>query len=353
MKSKLIVFLIVLAIISSSVKVIAQDGSLRAMFVNDNSVYFPNTETVLTSLRQNYLFDTIVFFNAVDSMRAPTYEEMRAYWPLIWYTSTDGVDRYLWNGDDTDNQALMLYLEDGGIFWLMGNDFLYDRYGTAPVSFQPGDFPYDYLGIEQYAAQSYGDDGGLGVEMLTYAANDFITMVPDTLRWIYETLWWVDGCVPTSQGIPFYRMAPDSYILSPYYPAVMQSSIPTATINSISLFFDPALIDTEENRMNLFDGILEYIRLFIPYGLKNINKPIHSLKLTPNPATYETRVLIDGKSPVGLSGITIYDLSGRIVKQCSLSAENQKINVSGISKGIYIIGARNPDEVLSTKLIVD
>jgi hypothetical protein len=148
-------------------------------------------------------------------------------------------------------------------------------------------------------------------------------------------------------------MAPESYVLSPYYPAVMLSSIPTATINSISLFFDPALIDTEENRISLFDGILEYIRLFIPYGLNNINKSVSSFKVVPNPASTETRVLIEGKSPVELTGLFIYDLSGRMVRQCPLSVPDQKIDVSGLNKGIYFIKATNPVEILSTKLIVN
>ena len=349
MKTKFRVFLVALTMTFFSFEAQAQ---LHAMFVNDNSVYFPNTETVLASLQQNYLFDTIVFFNAVDSMRSPTYEEMYPYYPIIWYTSTDGIDRYLWNGNDTDNQDLILYLEDGGIFWLMGNDFLYDRYGVAPVNFETGDFPFDYLGIEQYAAQSYGDDGGLGVEMLTHVNNNYISG-PDTLKWVYETLWWVDGCVPSSDGIPFYRMAPESYVLSQYYPAVMLSGLNTSPINTISLFFDPALIDTEENRTALFDGILEYIRRFIPYGTNSIHKPDHTMKLIPNPASYETRVLIDGMSPDASTKFIVYDLEGRELMQCLLSAENQKINITGLKKGIYIIEARNPDRVFSTKLIVN
>jgi hypothetical protein len=349
MKTKLRVLLIALTMTSFSFEVQAQ---LHAMFVNDNSVYFPNTETVLASLEQNYLFDTIVFFNAVDSMRAPTYEEMYPYYPIIWYTSTDGVDRYLWNGNDTDNQDLILYLEDGGILWLMGNDFLYDRYGAAPIDFEPGDFPYDYLGIEQYAAQSYGDDGGLGVEMLTHVNNNYISG-PDTLKWIYETLWWADGCVPTSDGIPFYRMAPESYVLAQYYPAVMLSMLHSTQINSISLFFDPALIDTEESRIGLFDGILEYIRQFIPYGVSRIDKPDHSMKLIPNPASYETRVMIDGKLPDATTGLIIYDIAGKIVKQYFPYPDNQKIDISGLQNGIFIIEARNTNEILSAKLIVN
>jgi hypothetical protein len=33
---------------------------------------------------------------------------------------------------------------------IIGKDFLYDRYGTAPDTFAVGDFVYDKLGISSY-----------------------------------------------------------------------------------------------------------------------------------------------------------------------------------------------------------
>ncbi|MCC6460892.1 MAG: hypothetical protein IT260_10510, partial [Saprospiraceae bacterium] len=128
----------------------------RILFVDDSPDGFGNAEylaSALDSLSYDYVYlDVAGTGNLPDST---TYADFDM---VIWHTSTNGVGNYLWNGDDTDNAALAAYLDGGGYFWLIGNDFLYDRYGATPYNFEETDFAYQYLGIASYDLQSYGDD---------------------------------------------------------------------------------------------------------------------------------------------------------------------------------------------------
>jgi hypothetical protein len=137
------VLIIILWVFCFSLFSLHEQNSLNVLFVNDNSVFSYNTDTVVNTLNATGL--TYDIFDARDSLRSPTIAEMENYDLLIWYCSTDGVGNFLWNGNDTDNTDLMAYLETGGYLWVMGNDFLYDRYDT-PHTFSEGDFLYDYLG---------------------------------------------------------------------------------------------------------------------------------------------------------------------------------------------------------------
>jgi len=66
-----------------------------------------------------------------SSSGSPTYTYMSGFDLVIWYTGNDGAGLYFWNANDTDNQEVMDYIDNGGMFWLQGLDFLWDRYGCS------------------------------------------------------------------------------------------------------------------------------------------------------------------------------------------------------------------------------
>jgi len=325
-----------------------------ALFVNDNSVLYANTETVLSALQESYPIEIAGIFNAADSLRSPTYAEMKAYRLVIWYTSTDGVGRLFWNGDDTDNTEVIAYMEDGGLLWIMGNDFLYDRYGTPPYEFGATEFPSHYLGIQTYAAQSYGDDGGLGVETMAYTNNNYILSVPGNLHWIFPTLWWADGCIPvTSTTQAFYEMAPETYALAGLKSALVRYNGQPPFIVAVSLFFDPALLDSHDARVALFSGIGNFFSGFMTYGTPNDDASI-DYHAYPNPFSTFIEVVytgpIDGQSRL----YRLQDVLGRTAAFGQMNLNNNKIvvDVSRMQPGIYFLqvleGSR---QVFSTRLI--
>ncbi len=327
-------------------------AQVSALFVNDNSLYFPNTELVLNQVRSAGVFDSVYFFNAVDSLRSPTYTEMRPYHTVIWYTSTDGVGRYFWSGTDADNTELILYMQDGGLLWVMGNDFLYDRYGSAPVTFSEGDFAYDYLGIETYAVQSYGDDGSLGVSQMDYIDNDVITNVPESLTWIYETLWWADGCTPNGKGIPFYQMGPDSYVLAGNPSALVRQPDMENPIHAISLFFDPALISNTSDLNQLFQGILDYISTYFPSSTNQRPVKENELTIYPNPASGNISVVIPEEFANSRPEVVVYNLNGQTVLSTRTGEQRITLNTAGLVDGMYFIQISDNNSTRHAKALI-
>ena len=342
-------FLIVLPL-SLMLSVPAQ-CQVKALFVNDNGLIKANTDTVKAALTAaGIIYDV---FNARDSLRSPTAAEMSHYQYVIWYCSTDGVGNYLWDGNDSDNIDLMMYLESGGKLWLMGTDFLFDRYGSAPDVFDLGSFVYDYLGIAMYNVQSYGDDGGLGVAELDPIEIPFENYPHDTIRWIFSTAWWVDGCTPNPSAVSAYNMGPDSYSLKGYSSAILNHYDHFAGKKELTFTFDPAIMDTYANRVKLFQW--SYSTLFAPSPpgfpeLKNANPPLITGK---NP----TNDLLQCKVPDILEGndftIAITDFCGKQIMTRTVEGhEVFSVDVSTLSPGVYLLSMTDNKKLYNQKFVV-
>ncbi|MEI6060231.1 MAG: T9SS type A sorting domain-containing protein [Bacteroidota bacterium] len=322
-----------------------------ALFVNDNGLFKANTDTVLSALAAAGI--PIDVFNARDSLRSPTAVEMHPYALVIWYCSTDGVKNYLWEGNDSDNAELTLYLEGGGKLLLMGADFLYDRYGSAPDIFHPGDFVYDYLGISTYNAQSYGDDGGLGVPELDPVNLPSMTLELDTIHWIYSTAWWIDGCTPAGSAATVYNMGPGTYPLNGLSSAIYNHYEAYSGQKELSFFFDPALMDSFENRVHLFSW--SYDSFFIlPSGVEELPTSEVTLITGQNPAKDHLQY----KIPEGLAGAKIFtgitDMTGR--KFLSHFSENYgvfNLDISALSPGIYVLSVTDGTKRYCQKFVVN
>jgi hypothetical protein len=261
-------------------------AQIRVLFVNDNKAFSDNTVLVRNAISAVGA-EIIEFreFDAVNIGTSPTLDLMQAHDLVIWYTSTDGVDLLLWNGNDTDPEGLKTYLDEGGMLLIMGNDFLFDRYQLPPKDFVEGDFPYDYLGIKTYEAQSFGNDLGQGVPQMDFVENLFIEQLPTPLRWTFETLWWADAVEPNDFGIPIYQMGPQNYQLAGKPSGILLRSTPNNFYPVISLYFDPALIQTDAQRNQLMSGLIHYFRDFkLSLSTNQWTEIKNSFTLYPNPA---------------------------------------------------------------------
>jgi len=334
---------------------IAGYTQMSVLFVNDNAAIPGNTSLVLSALNETgYEYNV---FDAVEFMASPTFEDMLPYDLVIWYTSTDGVSLYFWNGGDTDNQALISYLQNGGMLWVIGVDFLYDRYIT-PTNFSSGEFVYDYLGVSQYYAQAYGDDGGVGVPQLDLVSGQEITTL-DPVIWSFPTAWWVDACLPVNDAIPVYRMGPDDYVFSDYFSGIYFSN---ADYHTLAFFFDLALMDSDQNRITLFNDVLGYFDSLVVTGIsKNESRSSKQIELicNPNPAKGQTHAIIKIFQPVeGNFSIELIDLFGKtygVLGNYTNMFENMnvKLNLSAVEPGFYQVVIKSNNKILtSEKLIV-
>ena len=233
-------------------------AELNILLVNDNGSDLSRVNVLKTSL--DNLGFTYTFYDAVTQGSGPSLALMQAHNVIIWYTGNDGSGLYFWNANDTDNQNIKDYIDGGGMFWLQGLDFLYDRYGGAPDTFVAGDFVYDYLGIAEYAAQSHVDDGVVynGVPQLDLVpGNPIFTL--DSITWVYSTMWYVDALTPATGADSIYRMGPTGYDLDNYFAGVY---LEKGDGKVLTFSFETAKIDNQEHTDTLFNQGLQYFDQF-------------------------------------------------------------------------------------------
>lgn len=280
-------------------------AQLSVMFVDDSEDTFGNAELFASSL--DSLGVSYLYFNAVDSAASPADTLMANYDLVIWHTSGEGGPLWFWNQLDEDNANLISYLNGGGNLWLVGLDFLYDRYDTAPDTFAAGDFVYDYLGVSSYDVQSYGDDGNLGVPYV-YADSTSAIEGLDSLTWIFSTLWWADGVTPVAEASTIYSMGDTGYV---FYEKPTGILYDADSFETLTFFFDLALAEEFSMIKNTTSAVLEYfdtedstvsIEVF----------PATAFSVYPNPATNHLSMEVEIPAAETAS-VSILNLQGQVV----------------------------------------
>ncbi|MEN8121707.1 MAG: T9SS type A sorting domain-containing protein, partial [Bacteroidota bacterium] len=230
--------------------------SLSILLVQDNSSNPERIDAIKAAITEaGYKYSV---FDAVAHEQSPSAEFLAPFELVIWYTGNDEDGTYLWNGDDTDNAALKTYLDNGGMLWLQGLTFLYDRYDVAPQNFTTGDFAYDYLGAQKFAVSSYMNDSYTGVSQLDLVAANGICTI-DPLNWIGDKAeQYVAGCELIAGTQDVYQMGPTGYTLegnsSAFYNEV------TDGFKALSFTFDPSQLKTNLNP--LYKEVLDYFNGF-------------------------------------------------------------------------------------------
>lgn len=238
-------------------------SQMTILVVNDNGWNPERVQPLKLALDNGgYTYDTI---NTTSNGGSPTFAEMGGYDVVIWYTGNDGAGLSLWNGSDTDNQHIKDYIDNGGMFWLQGLDWLYDRYGGAPDSFVAGDFVYDYLGIAEYVGQSHLDDGVFadGVPQFDLVAGNGIFTL-DPMLWSYATMWYADAMESTPTASDLYMMGPAGYDLDAYAGSIYNEKVNGAfTGRVISIATETARFDSQASLDQYFDEGLTYFDQFV------------------------------------------------------------------------------------------
>ncbi|TXF91025.1 T9SS type A sorting domain-containing protein [Neolewinella aurantiaca] len=297
--------LLFLAILFSAAPATAQ---MSILFVEDSDDEFGNAETFANAIESVGYPNT--FYNTIDSASGPSAEYMSGFDLVIWHTSTDGVGLELWNGADEDNQELVSFLDDGGRLWLVGLDFLFDRYAApGPTFFEEGEFPYDYLGITSYNVQSQGNDGGLGVPAVAPDTNQVINDLPE-LTWQFPALNWVDGVDLRPEAAPLYRMAGDNYPLAEAICGVYHDN---RTAKVVTYFFDLALVANDQLLQDAVRPVLSFFENFTTSTSAN-SVLQQDFAVFPNPATgsFSLRVDLENAAVVEVS---LLDYLGRVVRE--------------------------------------
>ncbi len=282
-------------------------AQMSILFVDDSDDAFGNAELFAAAL--DSVGFTPTYFNAVDSAATPSDLYMNQFDLVVWTTSNDGGELLLWNGLDEDNASLKAYLDGGGKLWLVGHDFLFDRYLTPPLSFAAGDFVYDYLGISSYDVQTNGDDGGVGVPFVQPSENSPITGL-NNLNFIFATYYWMDGVSLVEGALPVYEMGGEGYVLEGTPSGIYYDN---GTSQALTYFFDLGIVanfellkETVLPVMNHFNALISNIENVLDFEVE--------AKVFPNPSLGDFQLQLELEKSAHVS-ISVLDLQGRTVQK--------------------------------------
>ncbi len=336
-----------------------QPQTMSILLVDDDNYSDPDhlgrIETAIADAGFSY-----TLFDAQDStvLASPTAKYMQEFDLVVWYTANDGVGNYFWNGVDTLNTELKTYLDNGGMIWAMGNDFIYDMYKGAPDTLAPGEFLYDYFGIASYNVQSKVNDGGVGVPQLDRVAGFQDIFHLKTIKWYVSGLYYGDGCTPVKGAMPVYQMGPESYALAGEAAAIYYDN---GTSKAFGCYFDPYYLDTAENRALFFIDVLTWFQNQTTTSVENeprSEKPqqFTLLRNYPNPFNPTTTIAFELAQDTKVN-LAIYDILGKKVVTLIdnyLPAGHYKKdwNASSLSSGVYFIRLYDGNIIKTVKVMV-
>jgi hypothetical protein len=119
--------------------------------------YYDIEDIFMDALDANgFVYDYYVVDWTDPESPGPDLATMEQYGCVIWFTG----ETWGYYGDDTftptDEANVGAYLDGGGNLFLSAQDYLWDMYPSAG-SFSPGQFPYDYLGLQSVVQDVIND----------------------------------------------------------------------------------------------------------------------------------------------------------------------------------------------------
>ena len=333
---KLILSLLAIALFTTA-------KSQHILVVNDNDNIIYNTDTFLHGMDHS-IYHSYTYWSVPDSAGAtPSASFLGNFDVVIWYCSTDGVGLSFWQDTTFVNPALSTYVAGGGGLWVIGQDVLFDAYGTAGKTFHAGEFTHDYMGLSSYDKQSYLDDFNVGVPQMNRSAGVNTTYFPDSLLWIFPTLWYADACTPNAGTKSIYEMGPSSYLFSGLTSMFLNHNM-GAHINVLSTFFDPALIDMQSHLVKFIEGSIN--ELYSPSGIYSNQNNLPRLLVYPNPISDKAMVDI---AAYDVDNLQVVNSMGEVVKTMLITTHQTTatIDMTGMTNGIYFVELLKDKQILN------
>ena len=305
----------------------------KVLFVDDSGDEFQNSQylaSTLDSLGYEYYY-----YDAYGLGQSPVAEEMLEFDVVIWHASVWGAGLHLWNKDDNINPEIVAYLDNPKAkLWLIGNDFMYDKYGTPVDTFVNGDFVYDYLGIAQYTVQSYEDDNKTGMPSAKPVVDNPIDL--ETLTWSVGNLWHADGYELAENALPVYEMSGENYILDHKITGLI--NVTPAASHVLTYGFDLSLADNLDMMKQNVAAVLNWFGGLA--GQKQTAKLNADIILSPNPLTSELNIHVSSSQSIDIK-LELWDLSGRFISNLGIpfhvnGAYSGSVNLpNDLSNGVY------------------
>jgi hypothetical protein len=313
-------------------------AQMSILFVDDSRDNFGNAELFEEAI--DSVGYSSVYYHAEDSTSGPSADYMATFDLVLWHTSTIGFDLELWNRVDEDNNELINYLDGGGNLWLVGLDFLYDRYDVpGPTSFTEGDFVFDYLGISSYDAQSNADDGGLGVPFVKPDTNMIVIGLPE-LTWQFPALNWVDVVQLRPEAAPLYRMGGgENY---PLVESICGAYYDNSGSKVVTYLFDLSVVEDFELLERAVSPVLAFFENFTT-STPTSNFLEQNFEVYPNPAVSSFSLEFELEETASVE-VSIVDYLGREVllpvpSQLLTAGNNRfaELSLANLANGVYFV----------------
>lgn len=94
-------------------------------------------------------------------------------------------------------------------------------------------------------------------------------------------------------------------------------------------------------------------QLAVPTGMPKSTFKVDSIHLIPNPAKDQVEISCNYPEIFKASIVHVISVSGQIMKQMNWNGEKTQLDLSGWSKGIYLIHVKGPSTDTFTKLIIE
>jgi len=306
----------------------------KVLLVDDDTYSKPDhypriKNAVALAISEKSGYELTEYIAGIDD--ALKLDQALSYNLIIWYCGNTGIGTHLWNENKTDNTLIPQLINEGVNLWIIGNDFLLDRYGNAPKEFVEGDFAYDILGVQTLVGESKKNDGDMGLPFIV--SNTMSDLNIDTLKWD-DNLWYADACVVRDGVQSIYTMAPDEYVFAG--KSIMWVKSNPDKGNMIVSAFDPWFIDDSEKLHLFFSHFTEY------QTTTSIKEQISTnAKIFPNPASdYIYCSNIPAPSTIN---VLITDILGNeFVQHIQVSDDNNwTVDIGMLPNGTYAIHANN------------
>lgn len=344
-----------------------EPGAYYVLLVNDNANGTDRYLVVDTAITHaGYPAEV---YNTVTTGTFPDYNTLKNYKFVVWYTGNDGVDLRLWDVSDSANirfnAPLKEYIDNGGVVWVQGLDFLYDIYGkkytailnngdSCIAKFQTGDFVYDYMGVSAYVAQSHANDAKTGVAQLDVVANNGICTL-DPMKWAYSTMWYVDPLEISDNAQGIYTMGPSDYVFASYYGMLANS---VGTGNVITSTFETARLDSQENTDELFKEVLDYYKNNVNSVRQQSSDNLGMNRVFPNPANKTAHLIYSLKNQADIT-IKLVDLTGRTIFNQALGTQSKgehqfdfSVESKDLKNGLYFYSIIANRQINTGKLLI-
>lgn len=155
---------------------------------------------------------------------------------------------------------------------------------------------------------------------------------------------WATG-LPNSTN--YYRVNLQSilYTTNEYFTAI-NATCNTNLLGSYKQYIFPSWV----NKGTLFEKIEPAITAFKSTGVNTVNNET-SWKVVPNPATNYVMLFTSLNNVTGY-GYTVSDITGRILLKAALSSNNEQIDISKLTSGMYLLNIKNGTDCVKTMKII-